>query len=291
MLRETLVASGRADRAAKEVVAAAVSHANRCPYCVDVHGATLFGLAGTSDAAAVSEGRLGEVADLRLRAIATWAAGTGRTGEPAPPPFPVDQLPELGGVAVVFHYLNRIVNVFLAGSPFPDGMPRRLRPRILRLAGRMLRPATSGPRAPGTSADLLPDGRLPHNLAWAAPSPHVGRALAQSSAAIEAAAEKAVPRAVRNLVTQSLAGWDGEPRGLSRAWADEEAAGLAAGERAVARLALLTAIASYQVDQSVIDAVLADRPDDRRLIAITSWAAMAAAHRVGGRLAPAAPGK
>ena len=44
ILRESLVATGLAGRPGKEAVAATISLANSCPYCVDVHGATLMGL-------------------------------------------------------------------------------------------------------------------------------------------------------------------------------------------------------------------------------------------------------
>src|SRR4051794_40035248 len=40
MLRESLLADGQVQRGAKEAVAAAVSVANSCPYCVTVHAAT-----------------------------------------------------------------------------------------------------------------------------------------------------------------------------------------------------------------------------------------------------------
>ena len=46
MLRETLIATGKVDRATKEAVGTAVSLGNTCPYCVEVHSATLGGLAG-----------------------------------------------------------------------------------------------------------------------------------------------------------------------------------------------------------------------------------------------------
>src|SRR5688572_13399045 len=39
MMRETRLASGRADRVLKESVASAVSEVNTCPYCVEVHDA------------------------------------------------------------------------------------------------------------------------------------------------------------------------------------------------------------------------------------------------------------
>jgi alkylhydroperoxidase family enzyme len=53
MMRETLLASGRADRVVKESVASAVSEANACPYCVEVHDATRQSIDGAYDADAV----------------------------------------------------------------------------------------------------------------------------------------------------------------------------------------------------------------------------------------------
>src|SRR5688500_10461272 len=52
-----------ATRDAKEAVAAAVSLSNRCPYCVEVHGATLIGLVRSPDAVAIAEGRIDAVGD------------------------------------------------------------------------------------------------------------------------------------------------------------------------------------------------------------------------------------
>lgn len=109
MLREALVADGQADRAAKEAVAAAVSQSNACPYCVEVHGASLHGLAGAGAAEALVAGELDSITDARIRAVATWARAGGRdSSSPAPT---AAQLPELIGVAVTFHYLNRMVNI------------------------------------------------------------------------------------------------------------------------------------------------------------------------------------
>jgi AhpD family alkylhydroperoxidase len=281
MLRETLVAGGRADRTAKEVVAAAVSHGNRCPYCVDVHSSTLYGLTRADDATAVAEGRLEEVGNPRLRQIAGWVARSA-----APSPVPADQARELVGVAVVFHYLNRVVNVFLTESPFPDQVPAGVRPRLRRLAGRMVAPAARRSPEAGASLDLLPDAELPADLAWAAGSPHVAAALARSAAAIDEAGRREVPAAVRELTTTVLAAWDGSPPGLSRAWTDEAVSGLAEEDQAAGRLALLTALAAYQVDASVVDDFRRDRPGDEALVGLTSWAAMTAARRAGSRLVP-----
>src|SRR5262245_6330843 len=80
MLRETLIATGRATRAEKETVAIAVSSANDCPYCVDVHVTAAHGVLGRGAA----------TDDRALGAIASWARDSGirPRAQPSRPPFP-----------------------------------------------------------------------------------------------------------------------------------------------------------------------------------------------------------
>ncbi|GAA2076783.1 carboxymuconolactone decarboxylase family protein [Actinomadura alba] len=287
MLRETLVAAGRVDRAAKEVVASAVSLGNSCPYCVDVHGAALHALAGGRDAAAVAGDRLGSIGDPRLREIAAWA----RNGKAPGAPIPPEQAAELLGVAITFHYLNRMVNVFLGESPFPPGTPAVLRGGLRRLAGRLLRRSVGRGPAPGASLELLSAARLPDDLAWAAGSPNIADSLARAAAAFETVGVRTVPEAVRELVLVRLADWTGEPPGLSRSWAADAARALPGADRPAGRLALLTAMASYQVDESVIAAFRSGGADDAALVGLTSWASFAAARRTAARPGTgAAPG-
>ncbi|MGC1212043.1 MAG: carboxymuconolactone decarboxylase family protein, partial [Micromonospora sp.] len=167
MLRETLLADGAAHRAVKEAVATAVSRANACPYCVDVHSATLHGLARRRDAAAIAEDRIEDIADPGVRGVARWARTSGNRLEVGRGglPFVPELAPELLGVAVTFHYLNRMVNVFLTDSPFPPGLPDALRGTVTRVFGALLRPTAGTRRAPGRALDLLPDAPLPADLA------------------------------------------------------------------------------------------------------------------------------
>lgn len=294
MLRETLLATNVVSRGIKEAVGTAVSLGNTCPYCVEVHGATLGGLirsgfapdgdlVADDDADALASGRFEAIADPGVRAIATWARACGRRDAAArhEPPFQAEQAAELIGVVVTFHYLNRMVNVFLRESPFPPSLPTAVRGRLMRLLTRILGPTTRTTRPPGGSLGLLPDAPAPENLSWAAGAPHVAGAFARAAAAIDAAADHTVPQSVRDLVTTRLAAWTGEPPGLSRAWAEDAVSEVPAADRAAGRLALLTALASYQVDASVIADFRRTRPGDRSLIELTSWASFATARRVG----------
>ncbi|MEJ2856048.1 MULTISPECIES: carboxymuconolactone decarboxylase family protein [unclassified Saccharothrix] len=255
LLRETLVASGRAPRAVKEAVAASVSRSNACPYCVTVHTATLEGLTTTT-----------------FEDVEAWADRSSPVR-----PVPVDQLPELLGVAVAFHYLNRVVNVFLGESPLPANAPAPAR----KFLGRFMGAGARGDRPPGTSLRLLPEGTPQADLAWSSDHPVIGEALARIAAAFDAGGSRALPAPVRELVLDRLAAWDGTPPGLSRAWVVEAVAGLPAEHRPAATLALLVALASYQVDDDVVAAV---GGDDARLVELVSWSAFAAARRMAGLL-------
>lgn len=257
LLRETLVATGLADRAAKEAVAAAVSRSNRCPYCVDVHTATLRGLGG---------GTTGE------DPLSAWADRTGRTR-----PFPVEQVPELLGVAVTFHHLNRMVNVFLGDSPLSDGVPAAARGGASLLLGRYLGSTARGNHVVGTSLRLLPPAESPPDLAWTSGNPLVADAFARAAAALDRAGARVLPADVRDLVLARLAAWDGTPTGIGRGWAYEAVGTLRAADRPAATLALLTALASHQVDDAVVAAA---GLDDRSLVELTSWASFAAARRM-----------
>jgi alkylhydroperoxidase family enzyme len=288
MLRETLVAAGQADRAVKEVVASAVSVANACPYCVAVHGATLHGLLrGGPATAALAGGELDRIPDPVLRAVAEWAGNSGRQASAAPLPeaVPRGQAPELIGVAVAFQYLNRMVSVFLDESPLPPTVPGWMRGRMLRVLGGFMRTAAGRAVAPGESLTLLPAAELPGDMSWATGTPAVAGAFARACTVVEAAGERAVPPAVRQLVSAELAGWHGESRGISRGWVNDAVAGLAAADRAAGTLALLTAFAAYQVDEAVVDE-FRRTADDAAVVALTSWASLAAARRVGGWLGP-----
>ncbi|MEU1374807.1 hypothetical protein ABZ442_14195 [Streptomyces triculaminicus] len=264
MLRETLLADGRVSRAAKEAVATGVSRDNSCPYCVDVHRAQVRTLP-PDDAA----GRL-----------SAWARRGG------PRPFPDEDAPEVIGVAVTFHYLNRMVNLFLRDSPVPPLAPAALRGGMLRAVSRVTRPPAPGAPAPGDSLGLLPAAPLPPDLAWAAGRPAVAGAFARAAAAADAAGDRSVPEPVRRLVLDALAdAADGPPDHPGPLRAEAAADGLPPTLRPAGRLALLTALASYRAGPDAVAAFRACRPGDRPLIELTSWAAFTAARRAGARLA------
>ncbi len=286
ILRETMLAPGLVDRSVKEAVAAAVSLANQCPYCVEVHGAALAGLLRGPDAWAVAGDRVGDLSDPGVRELARWARASGNPSAQArhPAPFAPGQAPELIGVAVTFHYINRMVNVFLQESPMPPAPAPVLRV-VRRVAARLMRGMASRHSDPGRSADLLADAPLPADLSWAAGPPHIAGAVARVAAVIDAGGARSVPERVRRLVSAQLASRTPEPAGLGgdAPW-KSAVAELPESDRPAARLALLAALASYRVTDSVIEDFRAQGHDDRAIIELTSWASFAAARQIGAEL-------
>jgi hypothetical protein len=61
---------------------------------------------------------------------------------------------------------------------------------------------------------------------------------------------------------------------------DPALAGLSAADQAAARLALLTAMASYQVDETIVGEFREHFPADAALLGATSWASFAATRRI-----------
>ncbi|WP_409495136.1 carboxymuconolactone decarboxylase family protein [Amycolatopsis sp. cmx-11-12] len=244
MLRESLVAAGETSRADREVVASLVSRANSCPYCVEVHGMALDSLGRSSVASAIAAGEA--VPDPLAGALSAAARA------------------ELTAVAFTFHYLNRVVTVFLGPSPLPSSVPDSARSRAKAVLGRFLRPVEDA--SPGLSLDLLPPGS--RDFSWAAGNPVVAGAFSRASAAFGSVG---ISPGVRDVVLRNLSTWDGMSPGLSRSWVD-------AVDDPVARLALVVAKAPYQVD----DALVAGAGlGDRELIELVGWASfVAAAHCV-----------
>lgn len=247
--RETLIASGSADRTTKEAVATIVALGNGSKYLTELHAAVMDALA---------EARVLDDPDYdhRVRAVADWARAsrfraTARSrGRP-------EHADELTAVLVASHYFSRIANVFLPESPVP-GLPAGARTRALAMLGHVLLPAASRRHVPGMTPV---------------------EAISRAGMAFEAVGKTAVPSAVRDVVQAELSTWDGGP--VDRGWVDAAVRGLPFAERPAGRLALLAALASGAVDDRVVADYRVTEPGDRAVLSVVSWASFTAATAIG----------
>jgi AhpD family alkylhydroperoxidase len=274
MARECLAAGGTR-RARGEVVAAAVSRLNTCPYCLDIHSSMLHSH-GLPDAA-------------EARAMAEWANATLTPGAGilAHPPFTPEEIPQMAGTALCFHYLNRMVNVFLESSPLLITRDGWMKQGAVRLSGRVLRSRLVNQHvAPGRFLAGASEAALPPEFAWAAPNVHITGGILRFISAVEQAAEESVPPRVRECVAGHVEEWRGEGRGPDGRWLDDAVVTLGDHQRPAARLALATALASWRVDEVLVADFRVHQPSDRDLINLTSWASSVAVRRIASWVSP-----
>lgn len=269
LTRETWLASP-VDPTVREAVVAAISQTNRCPYCEQTHRMFL-GATPVVDAA-------------RLAGAVEWARATRTPGAPVLVDAPVaaGQAIPMVALAVGYHYLNRMVNVFLVDEQIalPRGL-RRLQPLAERaFTGVVARRLMARKLAPGTAVRLLPEAALPADLGWSGADPRLAATMAGVAALLEPGGRLLGP-AARGLVERRIEDWRGEDQGLSRAWLERAVADLPEPDRPAARLALLTALASYQVDDQVVEDARQALPGDTGVIEVAAWSAFAAARRIG----------
>ncbi|MEO3890626.1 carboxymuconolactone decarboxylase family protein [Nonomuraea sp. B5E05] len=265
LLRESLLA-GNAPRTAKEIVAMGVSLANRCPYCVAAHTTLLHATGDHRLAETVAAG--GTPRDAEHAELLAWAKNRG------PVPFPVVLAHEYIGTALTFHFVNRVASALLTENLLPANLQRS---RLVRsVGGRMMSGAVRRTLPAGGSLPLVADLAAGPEPAWAMGTP-VGAAYAALRAAAGAGGEL-LGRAARSAVTRAVAAWDGEHPPMDSAWLDGPTAGLPAGERAGARLALLVALAPYRVTDADVAAWRGPATDED-LVRLCAFGAITATER------------
>lgn len=108
----------RLPRVLKDSIAVAVSTTNRAPYCEQAHRAVALSTQPSADVKAALESRPFTARSTLPAAIdryVKWAAGGGGYRSLGITP---EEMPETAGVALVFHYVNRLVNTFTRRPTF-----------------------------------------------------------------------------------------------------------------------------------------------------------------------------
>lgn len=263
LVRETLMC-GDAPRGRKEIIASGVSNANRCPFCVDAHSAAVVA-SRTSDAS-----------------LARWAEATGQHDHPALKSLPFDDhLPEYLGTTTAFHYLNRMVSVFLSEKmmPVPDFMDRTASFMARIMMGGMLRRGRKN--RPGDALSLLPkvDRSLGWHPAWAAENRTVAEALAGWAAVNEDLARTHLHPALVEGVGRAIEGWSGGEIYREPSWLENRRPAVPEALLPATDLALMTAMAPYRVSEEAVDATLKSGVSKEQLLVLVAWSSQRAARR------------
>lgn len=278
------VVVGDVPRPVKEAIATAVSKANECPFCVDAHGLSVEVGAGRDVADAIQRGDWDAITDATIRDAARWAAAT---RDPTAdvvrnPPFTRAQAPEYVGTALTFHYVNRMVNVFCEDSPFPipDAL-ERFDGLVRRVAGPRMRSAIHRTGEPGGSLDLVPTAEPGAAVEWAESNHPVARAFAGFATTAEERVGERFSSAALDVVRRRIDRWDGDDPDMGGEELSVQGESLSEAEQVTAELALTTALASYRVDDDLVERFQSHYPGDEPLVELTCWASLTSALRIG----------
>jgi hypothetical protein len=184
-----------------------------------------------------------------------------------------------------------MVNALLVETPLPRS--HLARAVIGRIAPWLRGALVNDAAVPRSLLGHLTETELPADLRWPSMAPAVAGAFAQFAATVEHVGERVVPPAVREFVLDQITHWTGDDPGPSRHWGTEAIAALDREDQARARLALLAALAAYQIDAAVVDAFRRQQPSDDALVGTLAWASFTTARRIGtwlGEPRPNPPG-
>lgn len=286
--RECILVTDRLERTTKEAMTAVLSQVNDCAYCGDMLVSLVSG-AGKQDAASnIFYENESQIGDVILRERLAWVKAVTTPGAEVTTslPFAAEQMPEALGSLLAMSHINRVSHVLMDGSPVKAPFRlKRIKAAALRMFGAELKVTTERRLEPGRALKLLPPEPLPDDMRWAKDNPRIAAALSRWASVIEKEAQQVASPAVRELVHRSLQQWQGETMPLSRSWVEREIEELTESDRPIARLALVVAKASYQVDESLVEDVLGKEHDELRLIRVLAWAAFSAGRRVAERVA------
>jgi len=283
--RESQFAVGKVDRSITETIAATVSRLNTCPYCVDAHSGMLHALSEHTLISALYQNKNEMIEDDKLRNIVEWSQATLNPDAEiiSSPPFRYEEAPEIIGTAIVYHFINRMANIFLEPSPLP--VPNnwtRTKKMALRIFGATVakRIVKRRPK-PGESLQFTQQTTLSPDLAWAENNNNIAAAFAAFSTIIDKAGQTVLTDTGRKLIQQYIQSWRGEDMGLSKVWVNDILKQMVDEDRAAGELALLTALAPHQVSENTIRNFQSRHSSDGVLLNITAWASFSAAKRIG----------
>ncbi|MFG2058779.1 carboxymuconolactone decarboxylase family protein [Micromonospora sp. NPDC048930] len=276
LMREALLA-GDASRVDRELVAAAVSRANRCGFCVDAHVMLLHALGEPELAEVIARG--GTPLEPRHTELVGWAEASRNPGAAA---WTSRYGPEVTGTLLACHFVSRMASALLDPDLPPSGPQRS--PGVQSVGGRVCVRTAREPKEPGRSLPLLDPGTtaLP---AWAGDSP-VGVAYASLKSAATQGGDL-LSEVARQTVTGTVRWEDGQHPARPAEWASELVLDLSGKDRAGTRIALLAAFAPAAITPADVAVWRLSYPDDADLVRIVAYGAITATDHVAGALTPA----
>ncbi|OYT15897.1 MAG: hypothetical protein B7C24_10635 [Bacteroidetes bacterium 4572_77] len=173
VLYETLLVEQKIKRSIKESIATCISEVNKCPYCIDAHTVMVFGTDKSLENNIQHLKTNPTESPTKEDEIIYWALHNldFQNKLLKSPPFNKQEAPEIIGTAVLFHYINRMVQVFAQDSPFPISFWKK---QIKYFAANFIfNKALKKPKTKGESLGFLNTTSLNNDFIWAKETPEI----------------------------------------------------------------------------------------------------------------------
>jgi hypothetical protein len=200
---------------------------------------------------------------------------------PVNPPFTAQEAPEIIGTAVTTHYITRMIDVLLTNKALVPVNNTFLKNILKRGIALVFSSSIRKNRNPGESLLFLPEAILPDDFQWAKSHPIISRAFACFAAAADAAGESVLSEEIRSTVQRFIDDWEGKEPGLGRSWVEQTVKKITGPSKIAAKLALLTAITPYQIDDDLVRDFRSAYKEDIQLLNVLSWSSFTAARKIG----------
>ncbi|WP_274652746.1 hypothetical protein [Paenibacillus humicola] len=188
------------------------------------------------------------------------------------------------GTAVINHYITRMIDVLQTNKSIIQINNSLLNRILKRMLALIFSPSIKKRRNSGDSLIFLTRDNLPDDLYWAKSHPVICRAFASFAVAANAAGESTLTLEARTTVQHYIEDWDGKEPGISRNWAEQAVKPLTGPSKIAAKLALLTAVSPYQIDDDLIRDFRTVYKEDLQLLNVLSWSSFTAARKIGSWL-------
>ncbi len=262
----------------KKAMGAALSQENRCAYCEDMLLSLTHGAKENAVASSIRKHDPDQIQQPDVRDKLEWIRAAIEADAPAlrRPIFSNEEMPEAIATVVAFSYTNKISDFTLDGSPVPD----LARGAALRAFGIELEESAAMDLEPGTSIDMLPPATLASDMAWAQGNARIADSLARWAGVVDRHIQDILPTETQAHIRARLTEWQGGHPPLSRAWVESDLEGLTGLQKDLARVAILVAKASYQIDDGLLEGLVKQGLCEADLVKLGAFGAFSGARRV-----------
>ncbi len=282
ILRETVIIEDAVSRKIKEAVGAAVSASNECPYCVDAHTIMIIGLKDKLVADAIVKKDLDLIESDEVRKVVNWAFNTRNFKSMAinNPPFSSKESAEIIGTAVFFHYLNRMVTIFLGPTILPLNI-NFFKGMMKAMAAKMFSGVLHAERKEGENKGNYANIK---GLYWASGNPRVEYVFTYFFHVVSELADQHVPQEVQSFIKDQIMDWDGSDMENTKNL-DTVVSVVSSKNQPLARMLYLTAFSPHRIqDYHFKEFHMFYNGKDEQILASLCWASLLTSIRIGDRL-------